>query len=64
MRWHRQAMFEFKGDKLSSSAEYKIRCWEVWDTNSPVVSLNAHSQTDWAIEDQAKNLNLVARPLL
>ena len=24
--------------------------------------LNAHSQTDWAIEDQAKNLNSTARP--
>ena len=26
------------------------------------IRLNAHSQTDWAIEDQGKNLNSTARP--
>ena len=32
---HRQAIFELKGDKLSSSAECRIQNWEVSDTNSP-----------------------------
>ena len=29
MLWHRQAIFESKGDKFSSPAECKIRNWEV-----------------------------------
>ena len=57
---HRQAIFESKGDKLSSSAESRIR------TRDPrhlfASRLNARWQTDWAIEDQAKNLNSTARP--
>ena len=32
MLWHRQAIFESKGDKLSSSAECRTRTWEVTDT--------------------------------
>ena len=60
MLWHRQAIFESKGDKLSSSAESRIR------TRGPrhlfASRLNARWQTDWAIEDQAKNLNSTARP--
>ena len=60
MLWHRQAIFESKGDKLSSSAESRIR------TRDPrhlfASRLNARWQTDWAIEDQAKNLNSTARP--
>ena len=51
MLWHRQAIFESKGDKLSSSAESRIR------TRDPrhlfASRLNARWQTDWAIEDQA-----------
>ena len=35
MLWHRQAIFESKGDKLSFSAECRIRSWEVSDINSP-----------------------------
>ena len=131
MLWHRQAIFESKGDKLSSFAEGRIRTQWVSDTYSPadwmpadkptelssikqhtfihtyihtymfvVVNfdalaqasdirierrqvvllcweqdsnpsgsqtpnrqqMNAHRQTDWAIEDQAKNLNSTARP--
>ena len=61
MLWHRQAIFESKGDKLSSSAESRIRTWEV-SRHLIASRLNAHSQTDWAIEDQAKNLNSTARP--
>ena len=35
MLWHRQAIFEWKGDKLSSSAEGRIRTQRVSDTYSP-----------------------------
>ena len=61
MLWHRQAIFESKGDKLSSSAESRIRTHQ--GLRHQIASrLNAHWQTDWAIEDQAKNLNSTARP--
>ena len=60
MLWHRQAIFRSKGDKLCSSAEWRIR------TRGPrhqiASRLNARWQTDWAIEDQAKNLNSTTRP--
>ena len=53
MLWHRQAIFESKGDKLSSSAECWIRTHQ--GLRHQIASrLNAHWQTDWAIEDQAK----------
>ena len=59
MLWHRQAIFKSKGDKLCSSAECRIL------TRGPrhqfASRLNARWQTDWAIEDQAKNLNSTAR---
>ena len=59
MLWHRQAIFESKGDKLSSSAECRIRTHQ--GLRHQIASrLNAHWQTDWAIEDQAKNLNSTA----
>ena len=52
MIWYRQAIFESKGDKLSSSAECRIR------TQGPkhqiASRLNASWKTDWTIEDQAK----------
>ena len=60
MLWHRQAIFESKGDKLSSSAECRIRTQGLRQLF--VSRLNACWQTDWAIEDQAKNLNSTARP--
>ena len=61
MLWHRQAIFESKGDKLSSSAESRIRTHQ--ELRHQIASrLNAHWKTDWAIEDQAKNLNSTARP--
>ena len=60
MLWHRQAIFKSKGDKLCSSAESRIR---TRDPRHQFTSrLNARWQTDWAIEDQAKNLNSTARP--
>ena len=63
MLWHRQAIFESKGDKLSSSAESRIRTHQGLRHHFGIASrLNAHWQTDWAIEDQVKNLNSTARP--
>ena len=60
MLWHRQAIFKSKGDKLCSSAECKI--WTRGPRHQIASRLNARWQTDWAIEDQAKNLNSTARP--
>ena len=61
MLWHRQAIFESTGDKLSSSAESRIRTHQ--GLRHQIASrLNSRWQTDWAIEDQAKNLNSTARP--
>ena len=60
MLWHRQAIFESKGDKLNFSAECRIRTQGL--RNLVAIRLNACWQTDWAIEDQAKNLNSTARP--
>ena len=60
MLWHRQAIFESKGDKLSSSAEGRIRTQGLRYLFTS--RLNACWQTDWAIEDQAKNFNSTARP--
>ena len=51
MLWHRQAIFESKGDKLSSSAECRI--WTQGLRHLFASRLNARWQTDWAIEDQA-----------
>ena len=60
MLWHRQAIFKSKGDKLCSSAESRI--W-TWGPRHQIASrLNGRWLTDWAIEDQAKNLNSTARP--
>ena len=57
MLWHRQAIFESKGDKLSSSAECRIRTHQ--GLRHQITSrLNARWQTDWAIEDQAIKLEL------
>ena len=60
MLWHRQAIFKLKGDKLCSSAECMI--WAGGPRHQIAGRLNARWQTDWAIEDQAKNLNSTARP--
>ena len=60
MLWHRQAIFKSKGDKLCSSAECRI--WTRGPRHQIASRLNACWQTDWAIEDQAKNLNSTARP--
>ena len=60
MLWHRQDIFKSKGDKLCSSAECRI--WTRGPRHQIASRLNARWQTDWAIEDQAKNLNSTARP--
>ena len=56
MLWHRQAIFKAKGDKLCSSAECRI--WTRGPRQQIASRLNAHWQTDLAIEDQAKKLEL------
>ena len=56
MLWHRQAIFKSKGDKLCSSAESRI--WTRDPRHQIASRLNARWQTDWAIEDQAKKLEL------
>ena len=56
MLWHRQAVFESKGDKLSSSVECRIRTQGL--RHLLASRLNACWQTDWAIADQAKKLEL------
>ena len=56
MLWHRPAIFKSKGDKLCSSAECMI--WTRDPRHQIASRLNARWQTDWAIEDQAKKLEL------
>ena len=60
MLWHRQAIFKSKGDRLSSCAECRI--WTQGLRHQIASRLNARWQTDWAIEDQTKNLKSTARP--
>ena len=60
MSWHGQVIFESKGDKLSFSAECRVRIQGLWNRIS--CRLHAHCHTDWAIENQAKNLNSIAHP--
>ena len=60
MLWHRQAIFKSKGDKLCSSAQCRI--WTRGPRHQIASRPNARWQTNWAIEDQAKNLNSTARP--
>ena len=61
-------------DVLTQASNFQIEMRQVvflcWMQDSTLgnlrhqftIRLNAHSQTDWAIEDQAKNLNSTARP--
>ena len=46
MLWNRQAIFESKGDKLSSSAEGRIRTQRVSDTYSPAHWMPADKPTE------------------
>ena len=61
MIWHRQAIFKSKGEKLCSSAESRI--WTQDPRHQIASRLNARLKTDWAIEDQAKKLELDSLPL-
>ena len=58
MLWHRQAIFESKGDKLCSSAECRI--WTRSPRHQIASRLNARWQTDWAIEDQAQPVAMIS----
>ena len=60
MLWHRQAIFELKGYKLSSSAECRIRTQGF--RHQIASRLIVRWQTHWSIEDQDKNLNSTTRP--
>ena len=59
--WHKQAIFESKGDKLSSSAESKIRTQRVSDTLWPADWMSADKPTELS-RIKLKNLNSTARP--
>ena len=61
MLWHRQAIFESKGDKLSSSAESRIRTQGVSETQSSADWMPADKPTELSRIKQ-KNLNSTARP--
>ena len=61
MLWHSQVIFESTGDKLSASAECSISKPEV-SKHLFASRLNANSQTEWAVDDEAKNLNSTTRP--
>ena len=50
MLWHRQAIFESNEDKLSSSAECRVRNQGIWNRISS--RMNASRKTAWAIENQ------------
>ena len=60
MHWQQGSDSQSKGDQLCSAAECRIRIQGLWNRISG--RLNARWQTDWAIEDHAKNLNSIALP--
>ena len=57
---HRQAIFESKKDRLSSSAECWIRTLEVWCTESPLDGMPTHNKLSY--RGSSKNLDSIARP--
>ena len=57
---HRQTIFESRECKFTSSPQCRIWTRVSWKWISS--RLNSHWQTDWAIWDQAKNLNSIAHP--
>ena len=62
MLWHRQTIFESKGNKLSSSAECRIRTQGLRHLFAS--RLKACWQTDWATEDQAKTWTRQPVPMI
>ena len=61
MLWHRQAIFESKGDKLSSSAESRIRTQEISDTYSPADWMPADKPTEPSRITLKKNFDALAQ---
>ena len=61
MLWHRHAIFESKGNKLSSSVECRIRTQRVSETQSPTDWMPADKPTELS-RIKLKNLNSTARP--
>ena len=61
MLWHRQAIFESKGDKLPSAAETRIRIQRVSDTFSPADWMPADKPTELS-RIKLKNLNSTDLP--
>ena len=61
MLWHRQAIFESKWDKLSSSAECRIRTQGFSETQSSADWMPADKPTELS-RIKLKNLNSTARP--
>ena len=61
MLWLRQAIFESKGDKLSSSAECRIRTQRVFETQSSADWMPADKPTELS-RIKLKNLSSTARP--
>ena len=61
MLWHRQAIFESKGDKLSSSAECRIRTQRVSETQSSAHYMPADKPTELS-RIKLKNMNSTAHP--
>ena len=61
MLWHRQAIFESKGDKLSSSAECRIRTQRFSETQSSADYMPADKPTELS-RIKLKNLNSTAPP--
>ena len=57
MLWHRQAIFESNGDRLSSCAECRIRSLDVSDTNSPADWMPTHKLTKLSRMKQKLELN-------
>ena len=61
MLWHQQAIFESKGDKLSSSAESRFRTQRVSDTYSQAHWMPADKQTELS-RIKLKILNSTTHP--
>ena len=59
--WYKQALFESKWDKLSSSAECRIRTQGI--RHQIASRLNARWQTHWPIGDQNKTFELYGSSL-
>ena len=57
MLWNRQAIFESKGDMLSSSTECRIQSWDVWDTKSLADWMPTHKPTELSRIKQKLELN-------